>query len=112
MVRGGVGDRGQWLRSLLFCAHCDARDVNQARERVQGEGSIPRLGLAMVAEGLEGSIGNRLVLVARRVRVVRTRMGILVALLLSSQCRLRHLYEDHLPASMQHEVRGDNPRAG
>jgi hypothetical protein len=86
--------------------------MNQARERVQVEGALPRLGLAMVPAGWEGSIGQQLVLVAKRVGVVRIPMGIIAALLPSRQRRLRHLYEDRLPASKQHEVREDNPRAG
>ena len=86
--------------------------MSQARERVQVEGSFPRPGLAMVAAGWEGPIGHQLVLVAMRVGVVQTRMGIIVALLLSSQRRLQRLYEGRLPASRRPEVREDSQRAG
>ena len=69
-------------------------------------------GLATEAGVTVGLTKPRFELVARPVEVVGLMKVVNVPFPSSSQRQLRHLCEDHLPASMQHEVREGNPRAG
>ncbi len=109
VVRGGAGDRGRELGSLLSVVRYNAYGMNQARERVQGERWIPRPGLAMEAGVTVELREHPFALVAKQVEVVGLRKGVTVLLFSSSQHLLRRPIAGRPRASTVPEVQGDNP---